>query len=400
MDRNHHQASSPTRARSKPASDQRDGEESQIRGVRSHEGDTFAETGLSPDWQRPPGKMLQAELDARNITQAELAVRLNVSAKHVNQVIKGVASLTFDMALRLERTLGTPAAFWNQLEASYQDRRAREKARTEWARDHLGWLRRFPLPALVDRGVLVAGDSEITMLERLLAFFQVADPDAYQRAWAEPVAAGFRRTQDANVDPYATAAWLRLGERAADMTPCRPYDSTAFAALLPSLTRLTTMPDREAFEILRRECADVGVAVEFERGLPGSRITGAARWITSTKALIVLSGRYGMHDIFWFAFFHEAAHLILHPKRRVVVDLELSGDDADGQESAANEYAAAILIPEHYADQLTERTTARRAVEIADEIGVAPSIVGGRLSYLQQNWTRYARLRRKLEDLT
>ena len=69
-------------------------------------------------------------------------------------MVKGTASLTFDMALRLERTLGTPASFWNQLEANHQDQRARERARTEWARDHLGWLRRFPIPALITRGVL------------------------------------------------------------------------------------------------------------------------------------------------------------------------------------------------------------------------------------------------------
>jgi HTH-type transcriptional regulator/antitoxin HigA len=368
-------------------------------GVYSEEGAAVLHSGFPPDWLQPPGKILQAELDARDLTQAELAARTNLSTKHVNQVIKGAASLTFDMALRLERTLGTPAGFWNQLEANYQDQRVRERTRAEWARDHAGWIRRFPIPALISRGVLSADDSDVTILERLLAFFQVADPEAYEHTWAEPVAAGFRRAQHTNADPYATAAWLRLGERSAWNTVCQPYDAVAFAQLLPSLRRLTVLSDREAFAALRRECAEVGVAVEFEPELPGCRACGAAKMITPGKALILLSGRYSFHDIFWFAFFHEAAHLILHPKRRVIVDLDLSGDDADGHESAANAYAASALIPEEYADQLTEHTTARRAAEIADEIGVAPGIVAGRLSHLQNNWTRYSRLRRKLHDI-
>jgi HTH-type transcriptional regulator/antitoxin HigA len=180
---------------------------------------------------------------------------------------------------------------------------------------------------------------------------------------------------------------------------CQPYNAAAFAQLLPTLRRLTLMPDREAFAALREECAAVGVAVELERELPGTRVCGAARWITTTKALILLSGRYRFHDIFWFAFFHEAAHLILHPKRRIVVDLELS-DDTDGQETAANDYASAMLIPDEYAEQLHDGVTARRAEEIAHEVGVAPGIVAGRLSHLQNNWTRYSRLRRKLQDVT
>ncbi|GAA1503675.1 HigA family addiction module antitoxin [Dactylosporangium maewongense] len=382
----------------RPAPSPRDAQTPEDYSVRSDAGSAVVQSEFAPDWLRPPGEILQAELDALGLTQAELATRMNVSAKHVNQLIKGTASLTFDMALRLERTLGISAAFWNRLEANHQDQRARQRNREEWAREHLGWLRRFPLPALIERGVLHE-DDEVSMLERLLAFFQVADPDAYERTWAEPVAAGFRRTQHTNVDPYATAAWLRLGERAADQTPRQPYDSTAFAELLPTLRRLTLLPDRQAFNELRRECASVGVAVEFEPDLPGIKTCGAARWISSTKALILLSGRYQFHDIFWFAFYHEAAHLILHPKRRVVVDLNLSDDD-DGQETAANTYAAATLIPEEYAQQLTIKTTASQAAMIARTIGVAPGIVAGRLSHLQNNWTRYSRLRRKLQPLT
>ena len=367
--------------------------------LRSEEGAALVQAEFTPDVLMLPGRLLKLELDARGLTQAELAVRTNLSTKHINQVIKGTASLTFDMALRLERTLGTPAALWNRLEAAHQDQRAREKSRNDWAHNHLGWLRNFPLGVLTDRGVLAPEDSEVTQLDRLLAFFQVADPDAYERTWAEPVAAGFRRTQKTNVDPYATAAWIRLGERAADQTACQPYNATAFAQLLPTLRGLTLLPDREAFAALREKCAAVGVAVELERELPGTRAFGAARWITATKALILLSGRYRFHDIFWFAFFHEAAHLVLHPKRRVVVDLDLP-DDTDGQETAANEYAAATLIPDSYTEQLHDGVTARRAEEIADEIGVAPGIVAGRLSHMQNNWTRYSRLRRKLQDIT
>jgi HTH-type transcriptional regulator/antitoxin HigA len=361
-------------------------------------GSAAVTAGFSPDWEIPPGEILQAELDARNLTQAELAMRTGLTPKHINQVIRGVANLSSDTALRLERALGIPSHIWNALEANFQDHRARQKARETLA-DHRSWLPRFPISYLITRGVFAKNDDELTRIEKLLAFFQVADPDAYDRVWTEPVAAGFRRSQHTEADPYATAVWLRFGAHSAEDRECKPYDSVGFAQLLPKLTRLTMLPDREAFAELQQQCARVGVAVEFEAEVRGSRANGAARWLNPTRAMIILSGRYRYHDIFWFSFFHEAAHLILHPKRRTVVHVENGGDDADGQESAANAYATAILVPPLHSEKLIPSTTADEARKIAQDIGVDPGIVAGQLAHRYGTWNRYAKLRRKLQDL-
>lgn len=352
--------------------------------------------GFSPDYSVTPGEVLQVELDARGLTQAELAIRTNLSAKHVNQVIKGNATLSPEMALRLERALGIPSQVWNALEANYQDRQTRAKAREQLVR-YEAWLRRFPLRELLARGVIGKDDDALTRVEKLLTFFEVADPEAYDRVWGEPVAAGFRRAQHADIDPYATAVWLKLGERLAEAAKCGPYDSHAFADLLPRLPALTLKQDNQALIELQRECAAVGVAVEFVPEVKGCRACGAARWLSPGKAMILISGRYRYHDSFWFAFFHEAAHLLLHPKRKMVVDLEDSGDDADGQESAANDYAASILVPGPYAERLAEHTTADEAVQIASDLGIHPGIIAGRLGHLYNHWPRYAKIRRRLD---
>ena len=53
-----------------------------------------------PDYAVPPGLTLQETIDAQGIDQRELAVRTGLSAKHINQVIKGVAPITHDTAIR------------------------------------------------------------------------------------------------------------------------------------------------------------------------------------------------------------------------------------------------------------------------------------------------------------
>ena len=78
-----------------------------------------------PDYAVPPGGTLQETIDALGIDQRELAARAGVSAKHVNQIIKGTAPITHDTAIRLERVTRVPARMWNNLEANYREQLAR-----------------------------------------------------------------------------------------------------------------------------------------------------------------------------------------------------------------------------------------------------------------------------------
>src|SRR4051794_5416372 len=52
---------------------------------------------FAPDWASPPGDTLAALLEERSMTQTELAGRLGVTLKHVNRVVKGVASISADL---------------------------------------------------------------------------------------------------------------------------------------------------------------------------------------------------------------------------------------------------------------------------------------------------------------
>ena len=53
------------------------------------------------------------------ITQTELARRLDVSYPRLNEIIKGRRSVTPDTALRLARVLGMPADFWLGLQQDW-----------------------------------------------------------------------------------------------------------------------------------------------------------------------------------------------------------------------------------------------------------------------------------------
>ena len=72
----------------------------------------------------PPGETIKEQLNNRGMSQKELAVRMDMSEKHISKLINGDVQLTPDVAVRLEMVLGVPAKFWNNLEAIYREKNA------------------------------------------------------------------------------------------------------------------------------------------------------------------------------------------------------------------------------------------------------------------------------------
>ena len=72
---------------------------------------TDTESQFQPDYIVPPGETIADLLDEHDMTQTELARRLGVSLKHINQIIKGSAAISAEIALGLEKVLGPSAVF-------------------------------------------------------------------------------------------------------------------------------------------------------------------------------------------------------------------------------------------------------------------------------------------------
>lgn len=74
-----------------------------------------------------PGEILQEEfLHPLQITKHQLAMDLQVPASRIDQITKGKRAITADTALRLSLYFATSAAFWLNLQSSY-DLRVAEK---------------------------------------------------------------------------------------------------------------------------------------------------------------------------------------------------------------------------------------------------------------------------------
>jgi len=75
-----------------------------------------------------PGEHLAEELEALDMSAAELARKLRVPTNRVTQILNGTRAITGDTALRLAHFFGTSPQFWLNLQSLYELRLAQEKA--------------------------------------------------------------------------------------------------------------------------------------------------------------------------------------------------------------------------------------------------------------------------------
>ncbi len=75
-----------------------------------------------------PGEHLAEELEALDMSAAELARKIDVPTNRVTQILNGTRAVTGDTALRLAHFFGTSAQFWLNLQSLYDLRLAQQKA--------------------------------------------------------------------------------------------------------------------------------------------------------------------------------------------------------------------------------------------------------------------------------
>ncbi|GAA4348168.1 helix-turn-helix domain-containing protein [Microbacterium rhizosphaerae] len=357
-----------------------------------------------PEWDAPnPGTLIQRELDATGRTQADLADRMSISKKHLNQVIKG-ASLTPEFSLAIERALGIDARLLLRMEAEWRAARLIDESRASLAQ-HVGWVNTFKGED-VRRGITHASDDQVTRVEKLLRFFGVSDPAAYDRTWLK-LEASFKRSSAFNIDEHATALWIQLAVRQADAiaADAPDYDAGKLRIAAKKLPSLTLKEPEAAFVELQQELLGAGVILVYVEEMPDTRVSGVSLWLPNDRPMIAVTGRYKFADSLWFAIAHEIAHVLHHLKRTTFLEISSDemeerfhhGDAADHQETQANTYASNLLLAGLSEAELRSVATKEELLELAGALHVSPGVLAGQYAHLTNDWAKFGKLRTKAD---
>jgi plasmid maintenance system antidote protein VapI/Zn-dependent peptidase ImmA (M78 family) len=332
-----------------------------------------------PDWASAPGDTIADILRERNISVDEFAELIGQTKAKANDLLRGRLSITIGLARQLERVLGGSIEFWMARDFQYQKQTANPQEATN------AWVRELPLADMIKFGWLRPVPKRSQELAACLKFFDVPNVAFWHQVYGSLERKFlFKTSASFESRPASVAAWLRQGEIEAKETMCAPWNAQGFKTSLPSIRSLTREKDPKRFvPKLQKACAEMGVAVTIVRSPSGSRASGATRFITEDKALLLLSFRYLSDDQFWFSFFHEAGHLLLHSHQDIFVEgIEAPNSVAERE---ANDFASRTLIPpQHHPELLRLRQSKFELVRFARRIGVSPGIVVGQLQHYKK----------------
>jgi antitoxin HigA-1 len=66
-----------------------------------------------------PGSLIKSDIDALGLSVVEVAKALGISRQQLHSVIAGRAGVTPEMAVRLEKALGSTADTWLRVQTNY-----------------------------------------------------------------------------------------------------------------------------------------------------------------------------------------------------------------------------------------------------------------------------------------
>jgi len=343
-----------------------------------------AEADFAPMWAVPPGRTISDLMKSKGIALDSLAQSVDMTEDAIESLLSGKSPLDACVASRLATIFGASTNFWLRREEQY---RHQLKQLTEDIdpenEEYKFWLKCLPVREMQEFGWVESTKDKTKTLRKFLDFFDVPNLDAWHRTYVDMRAATAFRTTDAYLENApSTAAWLRQGELQAERIKCNSWDPKLFEAQLAKIRRLTQIASPSEFlPKLEGLCAEAGVAVVVVKAPKGCRASGATFFTNPGKAVLLLSFRYLSDDQFWFSFFHEAAHLILHWDADLLI-LETSESPKSIREEEANLFASEQLIPRELQERMPEAAkTLRGIMRLARDAGVSYGIVVGQLQF-------------------
>ena len=340
----------------------------------------MTEQSFRPNWASAPGETIQAIISARGSSKAKLGSCLAMQDTELNSLLVGQLEISPNLAKRLAKVLGSTPRFWLERDKQYHESL---KALGLAAPELLRWSRSFPVAEMVKAGWLNKPAPNDTAAG-LLAFFGVSGFDDWRENYqARLTQTKFRTSESFENAVGSTTAWIRRGEILAENMNCGPFQKENFGQSLSKLKALTLEENPRIFiPSLQQECAKHGVAVVVTRCLPGCAASGATHLLENGTALLLLSARFLSDDQFWFSFFHEAGHLMLHTDEACV---EETGTEVTVIENEANTFAQRVILEPLGEGQLSMLTPNKFSIaRFARRCNVSAGVIVGQLQYLKR----------------
>lgn len=336
-----------------------------------------------PESVTHPGSILLEALEENKLKPKVFAIKAGKPEKTISAVLNGNSSITSEMAISFEQILNIPAHFWMEAQNNFDEFQARLSYQAIIA-DAVEWAREFPYAVMARFNWLPKTSKAEEKVIHLFKYFGVANLKGWNDYYLnQKTKVAFRISLKGIKNHTAIASWLRQGEIQAQTLETPEFDIKKLKQLLPEIKSLMASQPQDFFKVLQKTCLKAGVKVVHTPCLPNAAIHGSTRWINDVP-LIQLSGRWRRNDVFWFTFFHEIGHILLHGKKYI----SMENIDYDGEvkefEDEADAFASDWILTQKQQNEIVKKqvVTTKEIIDFAVKFNTHPAAIIGRLQFL------------------
>lgn len=329
-----------------------------------------------------PATTLNEKLEEMGMSRKEFALRTGKPEKTIIAVLKEESSLTPEMAILFENVTQIPAQFWINKQARYNEYVARKKHKEAIA-EASEWAKHFPYAEMAKNNWVGHTRNGEERTINLLSYFGIASHSAWEKLYVESElkVAAYTSLKQSH-QPHAISAWLRQGELQAKQIEAPIYDVKRLKSNIPAMRQLMVEQPVNFFSHLQKLCLQAGVVLLFTPKIPKVPLSGSTRWINNTP-LIQLTARYKKNDSFWFTFFHELGHVILHGKKYISLEnVDFAAADPKKEEEA-HQFAVNHTFTKEQEREVLQNTTITEqdVIYFAKKFNTHPAMIIGRLQH-------------------
>lgn len=339
-----------------------------------------------------PAVILAEALEENNMGAKEFAVKTGKPEKTISTVLKSKSSITPDMAMLFEQVLKIPAHFWIEAQRNYDEYLARLNFQKN-IDSAVEWAKQFPYTAMVNLEWMPKTTKPKEKVVNLFSYFGIANKKGFEDYYYnQRTQVAFRISLKNQDNAPAIAAWLRQGEIQAKAQNVPAYSKTKLKQHLPLFKKLMIQQPNNFFSQLQSLCTEAGVKLVGTPCLPKTQIKGSTRWLKDSP-LIQLGDCNKRNDIFWFTFFHEVAHILLHGKKYFSIEnITVKGEKKQYEKEADNFAAEWLLSKKQEAITLQKaKLTNKDVKEFAVTFETHPACIVGRLQHLGKVSNRFGK---------
>ncbi|MEE0830992.1 MAG: HigA family addiction module antitoxin [Longicatena sp.] len=255
-----------------------------------------------------PGYYIKDYMDDYQLSQEELAKRLQTTPKYISDLVNGRINLTDEMVFRLSNLFGTSTKLWLNLNQKFIEKKLEIQRRKSLEKESK-FLKMLDYSYWCDLGVVELTNDDELKIKELQRFFKLSslsvleqDDFLVQYKW--------NKCNETIENRVNANAWVQTAINLGVDNECQVFDRKKLLNSIEKILSLTSEDLQYVSSDLHDILSECGVSLVLLPELKNSNVKGAIKWLNKEKVVLALVNNLKDKRTFWYSFFHELGHVM------------------------------------------------------------------------------------------